>query len=335
LSEPRDWRDWIPIRMYWTPAGPWLDWCFVGKKRFTDPFFDHNIDNFLRDPFNLLFRRQEMLAALLERCEAEQSAPEPGGFVFHMSRCGSTLAAELLSTVPGHFVISEASIFESVLRSSPAEGQPEQRIAWLRAIMAAMHRAGDPQRSRLFVKFDAWHSIYLPLIRRAFPTVPWIFLYRDPAEVLVSLSRLPGGRLLPGQVDPRELGLDPTSAFGLDRDQYHARVLASICDAALANHTRGRSHFVNYLELPQIAETLFPDFFGFSCTSETRQNMRQRARFDGKDGASRFRDDREQKRRLVTEAIRHAAAQLKETYQDMEAIRRQRDQEIGSALPGE
>jgi hypothetical protein len=235
------------------------------------------------------------------------------------------LAAQLLATVPGHFVVSEASIFEPVLHSGPAGGGLEQRAAWLRAIVGAMHRAGDPERSQLFVKFDAWHSIHLPLIRLAFPTVPWIFLYRDPAEVLVSLNQVSGGRLLQGQVDPRELGLDPVSANDLDRDQYHARILACICNAAVTNHTQGQSHFVNYLELPQFVERFLPGFFGFSCTSETRQQMHQRALFDAKDVSIGFQDDREQKRRRMTDAIRHAAALLNDVYQDMEAIRRQRD----------
>lgn len=334
MSGPGDWRDWIPIRMYWTPTGPWLDWCLVGKECFTDPFFDHNIDKLLRDPFRLLFRRQEPLAALLNRSQDEQPAAQPGGFIFHMSRCGSTLASQLLATVPGHFIVSEASIFESLLSSRSAGAELEQRVAWLRAIVGAMHQAAGPGRSQLFVKFDAWHTIYLPLIRHAFPTVPWIFLYRDPAEVLVSLSQVPGGRMQSGRVDPRELGLDPMSAFDLDPDQYRARILARICDAAVTNHTQGQSHFVNYLELPEFVEGFLPDFFDFACTSETKRQMRQRARFDGKDAGIRFQSDREQKRRRITDTIRHAAALLNQTYEDMEAIRRQRDQGFGPAFPG-
>jgi hypothetical protein len=32
----------------------------------------------------------------------------PDGFVFHMSRCGSTLVAQMLAVVPDHVVVSEA-----------------------------------------------------------------------------------------------------------------------------------------------------------------------------------------------------------------------------------
>ncbi len=66
---------------------------------------------------------------------------------------------------------------------------PAQRSALLRAILAAYAR----DEHALIVHFDAWHAIMLPLIRAAFPGVPFEFLYRDPTEVLVSYARLGGG----------------------------------------------------------------------------------------------------------------------------------------------
>ena len=49
-----------------------------------------------------------------------------------------------------------------------------------------------------FVKFDSWNTLDLALIRRAFPDVPWIFLYRDPVEVIVSHMRQRGSQMIPG-----------------------------------------------------------------------------------------------------------------------------------------
>ena len=59
----------------------------------------------------------------------------------------------------------------------------EQRSAWLRGWMraAGLPRSGE---KRLFEKFDAWHSFDLPFLRRAFPETPWIFLHRNPVEVI-------------------------------------------------------------------------------------------------------------------------------------------------------
>ena len=42
---------------------------------------------------------------------------------------------------------------------------------------------------------DALPSKQLPLFRAAFPKTPWIFIYRDPVEVMVSLLRKPSGTI--------------------------------------------------------------------------------------------------------------------------------------------
>ena len=66
------------------------------------------------------------------------------------------------------------------------DGIGEQRIEWLRGVVSALGQPRLGTEKHLFIKFDAWKVLDLPLIRRAFPAVPWIFLYRDPVEVLTS-----------------------------------------------------------------------------------------------------------------------------------------------------
>ena len=71
-------------------------------------------------------------------------------------------------------------------------------------------------------------SLDLPLIRAAFPAVPWIFLYRNPVEVLVSHSRRRGAHVIPGV-----LSVPPDLDQPMPLVEYAARVLARICEAAL------------------------------------------------------------------------------------------------------
>jgi hypothetical protein len=70
-------------------------------------------------------------------------------------------------------------------------------------------RAGE---SRLFLKLDCWHVRDLPLFRRAFPDTPWVFLYREPVEVLVSHLRRRGVQMIPELVPSARLGLDTPTA---------------------------------------------------------------------------------------------------------------------------
>src|SRR5258706_11514250 len=108
---------WTPIRVYWGQSGPMVDWCYLGNTRFTDPFFDQTIERCFRRPFNLLFRHQTSIEVLGERW-ALQPTWTPAGFIFHMSRCGSTLISQLLSSLSNSTVISEASVVDTVLHSN-------------------------------------------------------------------------------------------------------------------------------------------------------------------------------------------------------------------------
>lgn len=94
---------WIPIRLYWNASTPVIDWCWVGTRRFTDLFFGHTIDACLRLPFSSLFRPQTPIDALRER-HAMEPGLQPRGFIFHMSRCGSTLVSQMLASLPGSVV---------------------------------------------------------------------------------------------------------------------------------------------------------------------------------------------------------------------------------------
>ena len=108
---------WVPIRVYGAPGHPgqpFVDWCYLGTDAFIEPFFEDTIRRMLRRPFNLLFRHQTPIDALGEWHAAQPGLP-PTGFIFHMSRCGSTLAARLLAALPRNVVISEAADRKSVV----------------------------------------------------------------------------------------------------------------------------------------------------------------------------------------------------------------------------
>ncbi len=111
LTDP---AGWTPINLAWRPEGASVDWCRLGDTRFTEPFFEQTIATALRHPARLLFRRQTPVAAL-EAWQDDPSALPPRGFIFHLSRCGSTLAAQLLAALPQNLVISEAPPIDQLL----------------------------------------------------------------------------------------------------------------------------------------------------------------------------------------------------------------------------
>src|SRR5256885_4930069 len=164
-----------------------IDWCWMGTERLTAPFFDQSIERQLRHPFSLLFRPQTPMETLREFHETRPGI-KPSGFIFHMSRCGSTLITQMLATLPQTIVAAEPHIISSILRAHYyVRGLSDaQRIEWLRWVISALGQRRNPQERNFVIKLDSWHALLWPLFQRAFPDVPSIFVYREPIEVIVS-----------------------------------------------------------------------------------------------------------------------------------------------------
>lgn len=316
-------HDWMPIRVYWQDDQPMIDWCYLGAERFTEPFFDQTIGVSLRTPANMLFRHQTPIEVLGELAAAQPGLP-PSGLIFHMSRCGSTLIAQMLAALPQQIVLSEAAPLDMVLRSHlrrPAVDD-EQRSTWLRWLISAYGRRRFPDEQRYFLKLDSWHTLFLPLIRRAFPDVPWIFVYRDPVEVLVSHMRQRGPQVLPGVIEPELLGLDLATISGLSLDEYCAIALAHICQAAVDHHLHDPGLLLHYRQLPSAVWSILPRHWGVSYSAADRERMQNVAQLNAKNPVLPFDDDTALKQQAATETIRQLAErQLDPVYQQLETLR--------------
>jgi hypothetical protein len=314
---------WTPINLALRPEGARVDWCHLGDTRFTEPFFEQTIATALRPPARLLFRRQTPVASL-EALQNDASALPPRGFIFHLSRCGSTLAAQLLAALPQNLVLSEAPPIDQLLHVQRGDANltRERRIAQFRGLIHALGRPRHREERNVFIKFDSWHLLELPLILEAFPDVPWIFLYRDPVEVMVSQHRQRGIQMIPGIVDPRLFGFDPAAVAQMSLDEYCARVLARISMAAAMHAQLGRGRFVNFTELPAVLWESLGGFFGVEWTQDDLARMQRVALADAKNPALAHVDDRAAKQREASREIhRLADALMREPYQQLESIR--------------
>src|SRR5258708_7122719 len=124
-----DLTGWVPIYGYRAAGELWLDWCHIGQRRFTGPFFSDTIDRVLGDPAALLFRHQTSIAQAQEWLGAHPGL-QPAGFIFHMSRCGSTLVSQMLAAMPANRVLAEAPAIQTVLQAGPVD--------WLRTVVGLL-----------------------------------------------------------------------------------------------------------------------------------------------------------------------------------------------------
>lgn len=314
---------WIPIRIYWKERRPLVDWGWVGSRRFSEPFLGHTIDACLRLPFSNLFRPQTPIEMLRER-HAIEPGLQPRGFIFHMSRCGSTLVSQMLAALTNNVVISEAGSIDSVLRANFREPSlPEEaRADWLRWTISALAQRRSGDEECLFIKFDSWSVLDFPLISRAFPGVPWIFLYRNPVEVLVSQLAHRGAHMVPGGIEPELFGMTLVEVFQMLPEEYCARVLARICEAALQYHQSSAGMMINYDQLPDAVWTGVADFFGVEVSDADMETFRRVAKVDAKNPFLGFESDSQAKQNKASETVRVTAARwLAPVYERLEAAR--------------
>jgi len=115
----------------------------------------------------------------------------PKGFVFHESRCGSTLAANALAAMePSHHrVYSESTPPIIALRTCGLGGKECPKgtaIALFRDVVYLMGRTNDAMERDLFFKIQSIGTKYIDIVLNAFPETPWIFIYRHPIHVMMS-----------------------------------------------------------------------------------------------------------------------------------------------------
>ena len=319
----KDISGWIPIRIDWQGPRPIVDWGYLGARRFSDPFFTQTINQCVRHPADLLFRHQTPLDTLGELTAATSSV-RPTGFVFHMSRCGSTLVSQMLAALPQNIVLSEAGPIDDVLRAHFRDPKitEDQRVRWLQWLVAALACRRNPAEKNLFIKFDCWHVMLLPLIQRAFPGVPWVFLYREPLEVMASAQKQLGGQMIPGVLQPALFGWEAGMVERMSLYEYTARVLARLCETALEHASAGGGRLVNYLQLPAAIWPELLKYWKVDFSDADVARMLEAAQMDAKNPVLPFESDSRTKRESISAEFRGLTCQwLDGVYEQLEAQR--------------
>lgn len=314
--------EWLPIRMFWRDGQAWVDWCHFGRVRLTEPFFRGSVDAALRLPFNQAFRRETPIEALAE-WRAASPGIEPTAFLYHASRCGSTLVSQMLAALGTHIVVSEPPMIDAILATRRMTPQvPEAvRVEWLRGMVAALAQPRNGE-THFFVKLDAWSIFDLAVLRAAFPRTPWIYLYRDPLEIAVSQLAQRGLYMVQGRDGPVADVIAPAEALAMRPEEFIARVLGRMLEAAVAGCTSEGGLLLHYEELPDAAWTRFRGVLGIASDGTAREALRRAALRDAKSPQLDFAADSERKRGAVSDALRAANERwAAEAYRALERLR--------------
>lgn len=289
-------REDVPADVAAGMAGHWLPrsyhvrsqrlaWCLPDGAP-TEPFHDEYLSRCWQStPLNQLVTPRTSLQALAA-CAQRVPRAQPAGFIFHLSRCGSTLLSGCLSELDGAAVFSESPVLTEILVDpalSPLEKRAHvQCLLDLKAILF-------PGR-RVVVKWNAWDIFHAQLLRSAYPTVPAVALVRDPVEILAS-HQAQAGRHMSG--DPSLAAVAPVFGKGAGGSvlEHRIGVLQGLMQGLHDLTAEPGFACIDYRQLDGGTVRQVAAMFGLRCDLEGQRRIAQRMQRNAKLPGIRFEPD--------------------------------------------
>jgi hypothetical protein len=314
-TEPEKLKSWLPVDAIIEGGQPAIEWMDLGDVEFREPFFNETLVR-----ANAIRKRPTVVTELdaLLQLEKISDSLEPSGFIFHSSRCGSTLLANACRALSRSIVIAEAPVLDKIASRffTDAERDSPKELPYklfLRAAVSALgqRRCGDEQH--YFVKFACTTTLQMNRIRNIWPDVPFIFLYRDPVEVIVSNLKTIPEWMLP-ESNPATaaaiVGVSENEVSKLSPEEFCARALGRFFATAQSNRS-DRTKFINYPALTPETIIEAVEFFGVVSVAEEVDAIRRVSRLYSKDltGRQTFASDTDSKRASASNDVIKAANQ--------------------------
>jgi hypothetical protein len=270
----------------------------------------------------------------------------PTGVVFHETRCGSTLFANLMAAFsPEHSrVFSESPPPVAALKACDlAPCNPDLHSMLIQDVFYIMGRTVRKETPQyVFYKIQSIGSMDIDKFAAAMPNVPWVFIYRDTVEILQSHLGKIRGALSRGQrpVCARNYGnvYQPQTTLqviqrsgkkleDLTLTEYCAAHLAGLSLSAIQEYDRTqRGRFVNYKQMPGVVwDDIFPDYFKVPITVSSQSRMERAAMYyskgRGDKAGEEWEDDVKKKQESASPAVVRAADIFtRDVFQRMEQL---------------
>lgn len=273
--------DLTPVAVQFIPE-PLITWMDLRGLPFTEPFFRDTVAKGADRP--LALSGIDELRALDDR----PTLP-PALFIFHVSRCGSTLLSQMLAALPSNTVVSEPASLNAVLS---ARRPAAEAAELLRLVIRALGRNRGDEARRLIVKFSSWNVLAATTIHRLFPDTPMLWLQRAPDQVLASHAEQPAGWTAWRENGDPALGmfeLSAEQAQALTPLRFRSHAIETLYRAAhQALHQSGLPfQVIDYRELPGALWEKIGRHANLSWTEHELARMRARARLDAKAGSAK------------------------------------------------
>lgn len=220
-------KNWIPYQIKHQDNNWIINWLDLAEHDIAEPFFDETI-SICRNRMleRSRFTSQSSLDFLIQAA-ADSDSIMPTAFIFHVSRCGSTLLSQALATHYENIVVAEAPLFDEILRAQEQDSAMElaEKERIFKAAISMMGQQRHRQKDQYYIKLDSWHLHFYHQLRMWFPKTPFYFLSRAPHEVIASHTKRRGIHAIPGYINPKLLRVDLNERHFQDFNFYTSAVL--------------------------------------------------------------------------------------------------------------
>jgi hypothetical protein len=311
---------WLPIeisvdRQPTVISGTTVRWMEFGTTPLAEPFLYHTVTR-LRE-VNPPARELETDLEAVLRVGGQHAIIPPLGFIFHISRCGSTLIANALKLSRGTRVVSEArpitQLFLPYSDPGPylADRRTQMRRMLLNSLFSIFANYNSTDVKPLIIKFMSINTLCMSTIRSFWPQVPCIVVIRDPVEVIV--GNLTGGGLMSYKTDPAmacemfRWQCSRTHVENMANEEFCAKVVGRYLEAAL-NERGENCRVVDYEDINAAKIHDIAAFFKIEFSPQLNILDKVLGNYAKDPTASRqFEDDRARKQRSATSRVRDAA----------------------------
>jgi hypothetical protein len=307
----------LPIELYSRQAGIGIKWMEFSADTLNEPFFFQTIARLRRSlpPAREFETGVETLLAAGGRLQSVV----PAGLIFHLSRCGSTLIANVLRTADHLRILGEAVPINYLLGPYASNIWPVSLDQWLgsrgeilRCVVNMYGSDGGRSSQPLVIKFSSLGILNLPFIRSIWPDVPCIIVVRDPVEIVVSNLDAPTAWMRMKSVPL--LASETFGFFGLDvmampPEEYAARCVGKLCQKAVLEATgvpSGKITIIDYAAINDASLRRIAGLFDLELPMSSSPALRRALNTQSKDEHARtpFWDDRSRKQFAATDRIR-------------------------------
>lgn len=304
---------WLPVGLRLNGVGSSAMWMDFGSKTLSEPFYDQTIRH-LRGSTPPAAERYTSIEEMLQLADSFPSIP-PAGIIFHISRCGSTLLTNALRAGGECTTLSEAPIFDCLVReeSFPGcvagiEGNENIRRKLLQATVSLYTSCFSLP---VVIKAHTANILHLARLRAVWPSVPFVINIRNPVEVISSNLAMPSDWLrsmLAPYGEHNVFGFSGPETRQMTAEEYCARGLGRFLDAADGQWDDGYM-VMDYAHIDETAVYKMAGLLKVEMPSTSAARIAAALATYSKDptGARLFDDDREWKQSQASDSVHRLA----------------------------